>query len=413
MRPLCRPSSSSSSSVAASSGPTSPSPIAAIRAARRPRYSSPEASERTAWASASATSCACSESGIALVIVLADQRAQLVLEPSGLDRAVDAALLGRVLLPPPPAVAALLARCERPGAGGTADRRVAAVVERVVGDVALADVVPDLVLGPLGERVELHDSAVVVVDLDLPDVRPARPLVSAQAGDPGVQRCQVAGERLHLADVAAEQAVLDLPVEEVRPIPADHRLHLPRVRREQIELHLRVPIAQLLDQVVRLGRQTARVDAEDPDARIELVRHVEQRDAVDLEGRGQRDPRREALECPLEQLLRLAAFELDRELAGLEIVDQVDHATSFSRARAGSRPTRAPSSSSLVRSQNVRKSSASPRAASQPSTSRSTVSSSSSVGTRRKSGRAIAAPGPSPPRRNTSYAWRRLPASSR
>ena len=169
----------------------------------------------------------------------------------------------------------------------------------------------------------------------------------------------MAGERLHLAHVAAEQPVLDLSVEEVRAVPADHRLELPRVRREQVELHAGVAVAQLLDQLVGLGGQPPGVDAEDLDARVELVRHVEQRDPVDLEGGGERDPRREALQRPLEQLLRLATLELDRELAGLEVVDQVDHAASasFSRARAGSRPTSTPSSSSLVRSQNARKSS--------------------------------------------------------
>src|SRR5262249_19135059 len=149
MRPLCRPSSSSSSSVAASWAPISPSPIAAIRSARRSRYSSPEASARTAWASARATSWACSESTIGLLIVLTDQRAELVLESAGLDCAVDAALLGSVLLPPPAAVAPLLARSERACAGRAADRGVAAVVQRVVGNLALAHVVPDLVLGPL------------------------------------------------------------------------------------------------------------------------------------------------------------------------------------------------------------------------------------------------------------------------
>ena len=50
-------------------------------------------------------------------------------------------------------------------------------------DVVLADVVPDLVLLPLGERVQLDDRAVVVVDLDLADVRARRPLVPAKAGE--------------------------------------------------------------------------------------------------------------------------------------------------------------------------------------------------------------------------------------
>ena len=73
----------------------------------------------------------------------------------------------------------------------------------------LADVVPDLVFGPLGKRVELDDRAVVVVDLDLADVAARRPLVAAQPGDPGVEPGQVALQRQHLAHLAAEQPVLD------------------------------------------------------------------------------------------------------------------------------------------------------------------------------------------------------------
>ena len=77
-------------------------------------------------------------------------RMQLVLEPAGLDRAMDAALLRRVHLPPPAAVAAGLAGRNRTRARCAADRGVAAIVERVVGHVALAHVVPDLLLRPLG-----------------------------------------------------------------------------------------------------------------------------------------------------------------------------------------------------------------------------------------------------------------------
>ena len=115
-----------------------------------------------------------------------------------------------------------------------------------------------------------------------------------------------------------------------------------------------------------------------------------QRDAVDLERRRERDPRREALERPLQQLLGLLALELDRQLAGLQLVDQLDRthaaASSLSRsAPARGRPA-SPSSSSLIRSQNARKSSPARRALSQPPTSPSTASSSSSVGTRRNTG---------------------------
>src|SRR3954463_210295 len=148
-----------SSSACASSAPSSPSSTAATRSASRPRRSVSCTSASTACASPSATSAAAASSLTAgLVIgVLSEDRVQLVLEAPGLDRAMDAALLRRVRLPPPASRAARLAPRDRARARGTADRRIAAFVEGVVGDVALTHVVPHLVLGPLRERVQLHD----------------------------------------------------------------------------------------------------------------------------------------------------------------------------------------------------------------------------------------------------------------
>src|SRR5436190_5687894 len=229
MGPVERPSSMISSGACASSSPSSPSWTAAIRSARRPRFSSSETIARTACASPSATSAASGESVTLAMSLLAEDGVQLVLEAAGLDRAVDPALLRRVRLPPPATRALLLAGLDRARARSAADRRVALVVERVVRDVVLAHVVPDLVLRPLGERVQLDDRAVVVVDLDLADVRARRPLVAAQAGDPGVESMQHLRQRLHLADVAAEQAILDRVLEEVEPAPRDHPLDVHRL----------------------------------------------------------------------------------------------------------------------------------------------------------------------------------------
>src|SRR4051794_31175303 len=106
-----------------------------------------------------------------LMAVTAHDGMQLVLEAPRLDRAVDAALLGRPALPPPAAGTCLLARRDRPRSGRAADRGVAARVQRVRRHIVLARVLPDLLLGPLGQWVELDDGGVIVVDLDLADVR--------------------------------------------------------------------------------------------------------------------------------------------------------------------------------------------------------------------------------------------------
>src|SRR5581483_1972116 len=317
-------------------------------------------------------------------------------------------------LPPPAPVAASFACTDRARARRAADRGEPALVQRMRRYSALARVGPDLVLCPLRERIELHDGAVVVVDLDLADVGARGPLVAAQAGDPRVEGVEMLRQRPHLAHLAAEEPVLDLAVEEIRAVLADHARDVLGVRREDLELEARVTVAHLLDQLERLLGQPAGVDREHLHVRVERVRHVDQDGAVDLERRGDRDSRREPLERPLEQRLRLLALELDRELAGLEIVQHLfvqAHAASF--FFAGSRPASTPSSSSVDRSQNALNDSSGLLASSQAATRPSTVASSSSVGTRRNTGRALAAPGPMPPRRKTSYAWCRLPFSSR
>jgi hypothetical protein len=85
------------------------------------------------------------------VRVLAQDRVQLVLEAAGLDRAVHAALLRCVRLPPPASGARGLVRPDRPRARSAPDRRVAALVERVGRHAVRAEVVPDLVVRPFCE----------------------------------------------------------------------------------------------------------------------------------------------------------------------------------------------------------------------------------------------------------------------
>src|SRR5262249_9675773 len=73
-------------------------------------------------------------------------------------RAMQPALLGIGLLPPPAAGAGALAGGDGARAGRAADRREAAIVEGVVRHVVLADVAPDLFLGPIDERVDLEQA---------------------------------------------------------------------------------------------------------------------------------------------------------------------------------------------------------------------------------------------------------------
>ena len=88
------------------------------------------------------------------------------------------------------------ARASSPGctgarAGRAADRAVAAVVQRVVGHAVRAQVAPHVVLGPVGERVELRAGRARRRTRARRASRARRRLLAAQAGDPGA----LAGER--------------------------------------------------------------------------------------------------------------------------------------------------------------------------------------------------------------------------
>src|SRR5262245_25825767 len=98
--------------------------------------------DRTACASARATSAASPDTRTlnappSSMRSVSQQSVQLVLESARLDRAVDPALLGRVRLPPPASGTARLVGRDRAGARVAADRAVAAVVELVIGHLAL------------------------------------------------------------------------------------------------------------------------------------------------------------------------------------------------------------------------------------------------------------------------------------
>src|SRR3954469_12776597 len=77
---------------------------------------------------------------------------------------------------------AALAAAARQRARRAADRLVAAVVQHVLGQGALVDAPPTMLLGPVVERVELPDAA-AVVELDRLGVGARRALLAADAGD--------------------------------------------------------------------------------------------------------------------------------------------------------------------------------------------------------------------------------------
>ncbi len=221
---------------------------------------------------------------------------------------MDAAFLVGLGLPPPAAGAFVLAGEDGACAGGAADRREAVVEELVVRDLVLVDVGPHAVEGPVGERVELHDAAVILVDLDLRDVPAAPPLLAPKAGHPRVERRELALQRFHLADLAAREPEVDPAIHQVRAVLLHEAFDLEPVGELELDLDA-VAVADLLEQRVGLGRQAAGVEREHADRRVDPPGHVDEHHPVDTAGGADRHLRVEPFEGPREELLRARILE--------------------------------------------------------------------------------------------------------
>src|SRR6266571_2511749 len=248
---------------------------------------------------------------------------------------VQPALLLREIRPAPGA--RVLARLYLARAGPAADAGVVPVVQDVVRDVVGADVVPDLLPGPLRQRVQLHQVE-QLVPLHQSGVGAGRRLVAADAGDPGLEAAEVALERLHLADLAAE---VGLPAVEIAAVLG--RLLLDRHER----FHADDPYAVLLHDAVAdlegLLEEVVGVEIEDRHRPIDPRDHVDQRHVLRAEAAGQGDAVAELLDPPPHQLLGAPLLELLRDplkLAGIDLRHGLDDLHAFPPPRwpAGRRP---------------------------------------------------------------------------
>ena len=127
-----------------------------------------------------------------------------------------------------------------------ADRGVALVVQRVVGQAALLDEGPAVVVAPVGERIRLPE-LVLLVPAELRRAGARRGLVAADAGDPAVEIEEGTVERLDLCDREV-QVGLRLP-----------ELVLDGAALERLDLRV-VALLDLTPELVGLREQVARVE---------------------------------------------------------------------------------------------------------------------------------------------------------
>ncbi len=205
---------------------------------------------------------------------------------------MEAALFLCGLFPPPAPGPFVFAGVGDTGAGGAADRLEAFVVERVVGDLVLQDVLPDLGRGPVGEGVPFDEGPFRVdgeagVKLNNGDlIAGAGALVAALAGDVGVDPVgQGAAQGFDFADAAALGVAV--AAEREQPLLLDELLHSVRLGEERFDGDV-VTVADRLKELKGLGVEPARIQRESAEGEAKAGGHVDQDDVFGAaEGDGQ------------------------------------------------------------------------------------------------------------------------------
>src|SRR5262245_14726291 len=118
-----------------------------------------------------------------------------MLESASFNRAVHATLVRGTLFPPPASSAMVLPRLHRTSAGRAADAGVTQIIERMVRHVVRTDIIPHLIFSPVGQGVDLHNAAMVMVEFDFANVGAGGPLIATEPRHPGVKMVERPAER--------------------------------------------------------------------------------------------------------------------------------------------------------------------------------------------------------------------------
>ena len=111
-------------------------------------------------------------------------------------------LLDFRVFPPPPAGSNILTRRNGPRTRDATNARITFVVQRIVGNIELLQICPNVGQTPVKQGTEFL-KAIVGIELRLSQIFPGRRLVAAQTGNPATLPAQGSPQRFHLADMAA------------------------------------------------------------------------------------------------------------------------------------------------------------------------------------------------------------------
>src|SRR5271157_5782944 len=196
----------------------------------------------------------------------------------------------------PPTRAFVLSIDHGLGTGPAANRGIPPIVQRVVGDAIGHDEGPNVAAGPVQEGVDLHEAELGVPANHL-RLRSIRRLVCPDRRDPRVVAHERSPQWNDLSLVAALLVVRYVERPTVQAFILPHR----RVRPHHLYLDP-VAIGELVPQRQGLGKLVARVQVKDADTGLNLGQEMNQDTAFRTKRGRHRQPRKESLDGPPQNL---------------------------------------------------------------------------------------------------------------
>src|SRR5262249_2155860 len=188
--------------------------------------------------------------------------------------------------------------------GPAANARIALVVERIVRHVMLEDKRPDVLLGPLQERVDLHQ-AEFGVPLDNAGAGAVGRLVAADRTDPGVVAGDGAAQRHNLAVVAGLVSAVAVERAAVLGLVLGHGLF----GSDKLDLDA-VAVLQPVAHLQRFGKLVAGVEVENAYTGFDLCEHVDDAAALGPKRGRHGEARVEFSHRPAQNLLWGLSFQV-------------------------------------------------------------------------------------------------------